>query len=92
MAKKPLMNLRPADLKALGIGLELSMVIGGLGYAGYWLDEKFGSDPWLLLTGVFLGISGGSWHAIKMANGGKLPDMGFDKLAKKKDKPPDRKD
>lgn len=70
-------NLRPQDLRALGIGLELSVVIGGFAYGGHWLDERWGTGPWLLLTGVCLGTMGGGWHAMKMANGGKLPDFGL---------------
>lgn len=70
-------NLKAQDIRALGIGLELSMVIGGMTYGGYWLDERWGTGPWLMLLGVCLGIFGGGWHAMKMANGGKLPDFGF---------------
>lgn len=81
-------NMKPADIKALGIGLELTMVIGGLAYGGHWLDQKWDTDPWMLLTGVILGTFGGGWHAMKMANGGKLPDFG---LAPKK-KPSPKKD
>ena len=75
--KTMLGGLRPQDFRALGIGLELSGVIGGMTYGGYWLDQKLGTEPWLLLTGVCLGTFGGGWHAMKMANGGKLPDFGF---------------
>ncbi len=70
-------NMKPADIKALGIGLELSMVIGGMAYGGHWLDERWGTGPWLLMTGVCLGTLGGGWHAMKMASGGKLPDFGL---------------
>lgn len=77
-------NMKPSDIKALGIGLELTMVIGGLAYGGHWLDQKWDTGPWLLLTGVIIGTLGGSWHAMKMANGGKVPDLG---LAPKKKEP-----
>lgn len=82
MAREPkkysmLGNLRPQDLKALGIGIELSVLIGGFAYGGHWLDQQWGTGPWLLLTGVCIGTFGGGWHAMKMANGGKLPDFGF---------------
>ena len=70
-------NLKPSDFKALGIGIELSVVIGGFAYGGHWLDERWGTGPWLLLIGVCIGTFGGGWHAIKMANGGKIPDLGF---------------
>lgn len=76
-------NLRPQDLRALGVGLELAMVIGGLAYGGHYLDETWGTDPWLLLTGVIVGTLGGGWHALKMANGGKVPDFGLSPKNKK---------
>ena len=79
-------NLRAQDLRALGIGLELSVVIGVFTYGGYWLDEKWGTSPLLLLIGVAIGTLGGGWHAIKMANGGKVPDFGFKKPEPKPDK------
>jgi ATP synthase protein I len=34
-----------------------SSVIGGT-LLGYWLDEKFGTQPWLLVVGVVLGTFG----------------------------------
>ena len=70
-------NMKPQDIKALGIGLELSMVIGGMAYGGHWLDERYDTGPWMLLIGVCVGTLGGGWHAMKMANGGKLPDLGL---------------
>ena len=81
-------NLRTQDIKALGIGLELAMVIGGLAYGGHWLDQKWDTDPWMLLTGVILGTLGGGWHAMKMANGGKLPELGLNVKTKKTGKHP----
>ena len=80
-------NMKPSDFKALGIGIELSAVIGGFAYGGYWLDERWGTTPWLLIVGVLLGTFGGGWHAMKMANGGKTPDFGF---KPKKSKPTDQ--
>ena len=42
-----------------GVGLQLAAaIIGGL-YAGQWLDHRFGTDPWLLMLGVFGGASAG---------------------------------
>jgi len=79
MSKRPMMNLRPQDLKAISVGMELSIVIGGLGFVGHWLDERWGTDPWLLLTGLMVGTFGGSWHTIKVVNNGKMPDFGFKK-------------
>jgi len=81
-------NLRPQDVKALGIGLELSAVIGGFAYGGYWLDERWGTGPLMLFVGLFIGLGGGSWHTIKVVNGGKVPDFGFKRKQKGVDKQP----
>lgn len=87
MARKPKYsmfgNLRPQDFRALGIGLELSAVIGGFAYGGHWLDDRWGTGPWLLLIGVCIGTLAGGWHAMKMANGGQRPDFGFKPKADK---------
>lgn len=41
----------------LGLGSSLAaLVLVGLG-AGYWLDGKLGTRPWLLLLGGLLGIA-----------------------------------
>jgi len=40
----------------LGIGTSLAVtVLVGLG-AGYWLDSRFGTRPWLFLLGGVLGL------------------------------------
>lgn len=41
-------------------GLGLTFVVAvllGL-YAGQWLDRRFGTAPWLMIAGVFLGAGG----------------------------------
>ena len=45
------------ELSAVGITLVLSTVIGLAG--GYYLDRWLGTTPWLLLTGLLLGIAAG---------------------------------
>jgi ATP synthase protein I len=41
----------------LGIELALSVVI--LFFVGQWADEKLHTAPWLMLTGIFIGVTGG---------------------------------
>lgn len=41
-----------------GIGFEFAGVIAVFVYMGYVADEKFGTGPWLLLTGFFVGFVG----------------------------------
>jgi F0F1-type ATP synthase assembly protein I len=41
----------------LGLGFELIVpIVAGVGI-GYWLDRRWGTKPWLLLTGAILGIA-----------------------------------
>ena len=37
-------------------------ILGGL-YLGQWLDRKLGTDPWLLIAGVFIG-AGASFYSM----------------------------
>jgi ATP synthase protein I len=46
-----------AELSSVGIAMVLATVIG-LG-AGYYADRWLGTAPWLLLTGLVLGIAAG---------------------------------
>jgi len=41
----------------LGIQLALSVVV--FFFLGRWLDQKFGTDPWLMIAGLVLGTVGG---------------------------------
>jgi len=48
---------KPADyVEYISLGGEIagSMLLPIL--IGYWLDNYFGTDPWLLLIGVFVGV------------------------------------
>jgi F0F1-type ATP synthase assembly protein I len=46
-----------------GLGLQFAASIIVFLYLGQWLDRKLGTEPWLLLIGVFLG-AGGSFYSI----------------------------
>jgi F0F1-type ATP synthase assembly protein I len=45
--------------------LTAGLVLGGLG--GLWLDEKLGTDPWLLLTGLLAGFVVGMAEVARVA-------------------------
>ena len=51
-----------------GLGASYAATLGVFGYAGYWLDQRLGSSPWLLILGVFLGFALGTYSLAK-----KLP-------------------
>ncbi len=46
----------------LGIQFVASMCV--LGFAGYWVDGKLGTSPWLLILGLFLGAAGGFYSLL----------------------------
>ncbi len=55
----------PAWIRHSGAGLELAGATAGLALAGYWVDGKFGTRPWGLLVGVFIGIVGGLYNLVR---------------------------
>ncbi len=57
--------------RVLGLGLELGLLIGGMTWLGFYLDGKFGTSPWLALSGALVATLGGSYTIYKT--------MGLDK-------------
>jgi F0F1-type ATP synthase assembly protein I len=47
----------PALLAGAGVQFVVSILL--FLYIGKWLDAKFGTAPWLLMLGVFLGAGAG---------------------------------
>jgi ATP synthase protein I len=43
----------------LGVGLQFAGAIVLFLFVGQWLDRQLGTDPWLLLLGVFVGAGAG---------------------------------
>lgn len=48
-----------------GLGLQFALTMAVLGALGWWLDGKFGTLPWLLVTGVLVGALGGFVRIVK---------------------------
>lgn len=46
-------------------GWQLIGAIGLCAFAGWWLDKKFGTTPWLLLGGSMLGLFAGMYSFIR---------------------------
>ena len=40
----------------LNLGTTFALAIGGLAFLGYWLDGRWGTDPWLTLAGAVIGM------------------------------------
>jgi len=55
----------PGWVRYSGVGLELAGATAGLALVGYWIDGKFGTSPWGILIGVFVGIVGGLYNLVK---------------------------
>ena len=47
----------PASFAGAGVQFVVSILL--FLYIGKWLDAKFGTSPWLLMLGVFLGAGAG---------------------------------
>jgi ATP synthase protein I len=43
----------------LTLGLQLSLTVVAFFFLGKWLDQKFGTDPWLMLVCLAVGVAGG---------------------------------
>ena len=57
-------------LKALlAFGPLPAMKLGAIGYgAGWWLDQRFGTEPYLQIVGFLLGAAGGLVQLLQLAN------------------------
>jgi len=40
-----------------GIGIQFAVVLVAFLFAGKWLDDRLGTEPWLLMAGVFVGFA-----------------------------------
>jgi F0F1-type ATP synthase assembly protein I len=41
--------------------------MAGLALLGYWLDSRFGTQPWGLVAGVVVGMVGGLYNLVKQS-------------------------
>ena len=48
-----------------GVGIQFAVSILLFLYVGQWLDRKLGTQPWLLIVGVFLGAGLGFYSMYK---------------------------
>jgi len=58
-------NLRQNYARWVSFGIEFCGVMGLFCYAGYKLDERLSTSPWLLLAGFFLGFTGMFYTILK---------------------------
>lgn len=48
-----------AGAEFLGVGMQFAGAILLFLFLGRWLDSRLGTEPWLLLVGVFVGAAAG---------------------------------
>ncbi|HSD62670.1 MAG TPA: AtpZ/AtpI family protein [Ignavibacteriaceae bacterium] len=49
----------------LGLGLQLAVTVVVMVFLGIWLDDKFGTNPWLTVIFSFLGIAAALYNFLK---------------------------
>jgi F0F1-type ATP synthase assembly protein I len=59
----------PGWVRFSGVGLELAGAVAGLSLIGYWIDRRFGTKPWGILGGVFIGLAGGLYNLVRESLG-----------------------
>lgn len=48
------------------IGAEMAITVTLGFYGGRFLDEQFDTAPWLMVTGILLGVAAGIWGIINI--------------------------
>ena len=44
-------------MRYIGLGSEIAASLAIPLFIGYWCDQSFGTDPWGILIGIFLGLA-----------------------------------
>jgi F0F1-type ATP synthase assembly protein I len=57
----------PSWVRWSGIGFELVGAVAGLTLVGYWIDHRYGCQPWGVLIGAGLGLVGGMYNLIRQS-------------------------
>jgi ATP synthase protein I len=61
-------RILPAELGPyFTIGIQLAVAVVAFFFLGQWLDGKFGTSPWLMITGATLGAVGGMISFLRSA-------------------------
>ena len=47
------------------VGIQFGVYLLFFIFGGYWLDQKLGTSPWLLISGVLVGFSSGLYSLMK---------------------------
>ena len=72
----------PGWVRYSGVGLELAGAIAILAFVGYWIDGRFGTSPWGILSGVAIGLVGGLYNMVRTSLAAVHEAATEDKLAR----------
>ncbi len=71
----------------LTLGLQLAISVVAFFFLGRWLDGKFGTEPWLMILGAGMGITGALIAFIRKATElGRKQDEEAEALRKERDR------
>lgn len=65
------------------LGLEFASAVGLGTWAGYFLDGKWNTGPWLVVTGAFAGFALGFYIILRAAKNMSRADANLNKAEKK---------
>ncbi|MGA2623983.1 MAG: AtpZ/AtpI family protein [Bacteroidota bacterium] len=51
-----------------GIGIQLAAAVVMMFFVGRWLDQRWGTTPWMMLVGTMVGAAAGFYQFIKTVN------------------------
>ena len=51
-----------------GLGIQMAAAVVLAFFAGRWLDEKWGTAPWMMLVGLMFGAGAGMFNFIRTVN------------------------
>lgn len=52
-------------VRFMGVGLQFAATVGLFAWAGYWLDGKYGWEPWAVTVSTLLGVGTATYHLLK---------------------------
>ncbi|MFK7743057.1 MAG: AtpZ/AtpI family protein [Planctomycetota bacterium] len=81
---KPPVSGMSQGQQAFGAAATMAVSVALFTFGGLWLDQKFGTKPWLLLLMVSLGLVGGLLHLIGAVAPEMLPFRGSTRPGKER--------
>ena len=58
---------KPTWARYSGVGIEFAAALAGFALVGYWIDRRYGTDPWGIVIGAALGLIGGTYNLVRQS-------------------------